>query len=100
MNIALVIFNADPQRGGAERYTADIAVALAGRGHQVDLISTRFGSPIAGVNFVALDAKAPTRAGRYPIFLSSLDAHLRDKKYDLIHSMLPVKHCDIYHPHA
>jgi UDP-glucose:(heptosyl)LPS alpha-1,3-glucosyltransferase len=100
MNIGLVIFNADPQRGGAERYTADIAAALAARGHQVNLISTRFGPPIAGVNFVTLDAKAPTRAGRYPIFLNSLDTHLRGQKYDLIHSMLPVRHCDIYHPHA
>ncbi len=70
------------------------------RGHQVDLISTRFGSPIAGVKFVTLDAKAPTRAGRFPIFLNSLDAHLRGQKYDLVHSMLPVRHCDIYHPHA
>ncbi len=102
MNIAAGDFQRGPASArGAERYTADIAVALAGRGHQVDLISTRFGSPIAGVNFVCLKRpKAPTRAGRYPIFLSSLDAHLRDKKYDLIHSMLPVKHCDIYHPHA
>jgi UDP-glucose:(heptosyl)LPS alpha-1,3-glucosyltransferase len=100
MNIGLVIFNADPQRGGAERYTADIAAALAGRGHQVDLISTRFGAAIDGVKFVSLDAKAPTRAGRYPIFLNSLDAHLRAQKYDLVHSMLPVRRCDIYHPHA
>jgi UDP-glucose:(heptosyl)LPS alpha-1,3-glucosyltransferase len=100
MNIGLVIFNADPQRGGAERYTADIAAALAGRGHQVDLISTRFGAAIDGVKFVSLDAKAPTRAGRYPIFLNSLDAHLRGQKYDLVHSMLPVRRCDIYHPHA
>ncbi|MGD0542714.1 MAG: glycosyltransferase family 4 protein [Tepidisphaeraceae bacterium] len=100
MNIALVIFNADPQRGGAERYTADVAAALARRGHQVDLIASRFGPPIDGVKFVSLDAKAPTRAGRFPIFLNSLDAHLRGQKYDLIHSMLPVRRCDIYHPHA
>jgi UDP-glucose:(heptosyl)LPS alpha-1,3-glucosyltransferase len=100
MNIALVIFRGDPQRGGAERYTADIAAALAGRGHRVDLISTRFGPEIPGVNFVRIAARAPTRAGRYLDFLNNLDAHLAGRKYDLVHSMLPIRRCDLYHPHS
>jgi UDP-glucose:(heptosyl)LPS alpha-1,3-glucosyltransferase len=100
MNIALVIFRGDPQRGGAERYTADIAAALAGRGHGVDLISTWFGQEIPGVNFVPIAAKAPTRAGRYLDFLNHLDGHLAGRKYDLIHSMLPIRRCDLYHPHS
>src|SRR5271170_7640740 len=100
MNIGLVIFRGDPQRGGAERYTADIAAALAGRGHGVDLISTRFGPEIHGVNFVPVAAKAPTRAGRYLDFLNHLDAHLVGRKYDLIHSMMPIRRCDLYHPHS
>lgn len=100
MNIALVIFNGDAHRGGAERYTCDIAGALAGRGHRVDLIATRFGAEIPGVNFVAIPARSPTRAGRYSDFLNHLDAHLSGRKYDLIHSMLPIRRCDIYHPHA
>ena len=76
MNIALVIFRGDPQRGGAERYTADIAAALAVRGHRVDLISTRFGPELPGVNFVPIAAKSPTRAGRYVDFLNHLDQQL------------------------
>jgi len=100
MNIALVIFRADPQRGGAERYTADIAAALAKRGHRVDLISTRFGAEIGGVNFVPIVVKSPSRAGRYLQFLDRLDEHLKRNQYDIIHSMLPVRHCDLYHPHA
>lgn len=100
MNIALVIFHADPQRGGAERYTADIAAALAVRGHRVSLIATRFGPPIPGVDFVSIAAQSPTRAGRYKTFLAHLDSHLSDHKYDLIHSMLPIRRCDLYHPHA
>jgi UDP-glucose:(heptosyl)LPS alpha-1,3-glucosyltransferase len=100
MNIALVIFWGDPQRGGAERYTADIAAALAGRGHGVDLISTRFGPEIPGVNFVPIAARAPTRAGRYLDFLNHLDGHLAGRKYDIVHSMLPVRRCDLYHPHS
>jgi UDP-glucose:(heptosyl)LPS alpha-1,3-glucosyltransferase len=100
MNIALVIFRGEEQRGGAERYTADIAAALAARGHGVDLLSTRFGREIRGVNFVTIAAQSPTRAGRYLEFLNHLDAHLAGRKYDLVHSMLPVRRCDLYHPHA
>jgi UDP-glucose:(heptosyl)LPS alpha-1,3-glucosyltransferase len=100
MKIGLVIFRGDAQRGGAERYTCDIAAALAARGHRVDLISTRFSDKIPGVNFVTISAKAPTRSGRYLDFLSQLHAHFAANKYDLIHSMLPIRRCDIYHPHA
>jgi UDP-glucose:(heptosyl)LPS alpha-1,3-glucosyltransferase len=100
MNIALVIFRGEEHRGGAERYTADIAAELAWRGHSVDLISTRFGREISGVNFVPIAAKSPTRAGRYLQFLKNLEGHFAGKKYDLIHSMLPIRRCDIYHPHS
>jgi UDP-glucose:(heptosyl)LPS alpha-1,3-glucosyltransferase len=100
MKIGLVIFRGDPQRGGAERYTADIAAALARRGHGVELISTRFGPEIPGVNFVSIATDAPTRAGRYLDFLNHLDKHLAERKYDLIHSMLPIRNCDLYHPHS
>jgi len=100
MNIALVIFNSDPARGGAERYTAELGGALAGRGHQVHLLAGRFGPPIAGVQFVPLNRGAPTRAGRYLAFLDALDAQLQRQPYDIVHAMLPVRRCDIYHPHA
>ncbi|MGD0770919.1 MAG: glycosyltransferase family 4 protein [Tepidisphaeraceae bacterium] len=100
MNIALVIFRGEEQRGGAERYTADIAAALGARGHGVVLLSTRFGREIPGVNFVPIAAQSPTRAGRYMEFLDHLDAHLAGRTYDLVHSMLPVRRCDLYHPHA
>jgi len=100
MNIGLVIFRGDPQRGGAERYTADIAAALAERGHRVDLISTRFGGEIPGVNFIPIATNSPTRAGRYLDFLNHLETHLSGRKYDLIHSMLPIRRCDLYHPHS
>jgi UDP-glucose:(heptosyl)LPS alpha-1,3-glucosyltransferase len=100
VKIALVIFRADPARGGAERYTADIAAALAARGHAVSLISTQFGQPIPGVEFINLAKRAATRLGRYARFLDALDEHLNHNKYDVVHAMLPVRRCDIYHPHA
>ncbi len=100
MNIALVIFSADPARGGAERYTADLAAALAKRGHQVHLLAARFGASIDGVQPVPLPAKSPTRAGEYQKFLGALHDHFQSNSYGIIHSMLPIPRCDIYHPHA
>src|ERR1700691_5832888 len=100
MNIGLVIFRGEENRGGAERYTVDIAQGLFERGHAVDLISSSFGNEIAGVRFVPVAAKAPTRAGQYLDFLKNLDAQLAGSKYDIVHAMLPVRRCDFYHPHA
>jgi UDP-glucose:(heptosyl)LPS alpha-1,3-glucosyltransferase len=101
LTIALVILHADPARGGAERYTVDLAAALAARGHQVSLLAIDGSQAgVAGVGFVPLAASGLTRRGRFKHFLDSLDAHLAHHSYDIIHAMLPVRRCDVYHPHA
>jgi UDP-glucose:(heptosyl)LPS alpha-1,3-glucosyltransferase len=101
MKIALVILHAEPARGGAERYTADLAAALARRGHDVTLIaSTLEPTPVEGVKVVQLDVAALTRSKRYTLFLDALDSHLASTQYDIVHAMLPVRRCDVYHPHA
>jgi len=41
-----------------------------------------------------------TRVGQYQRFLDSLDEHLAGNSYDIVHAMLPVRQCDLYHPHA
>lgn len=106
MNVALVILHADPARGGAERYTVDLAGALARRGHGVSLAAGSFpaGGVPEGVRAVELAAGGYTRLGRYRRFLEALDAQLADggrrRRYDVVHAMLPVRSCDLYHPHA
>ncbi len=97
MKIALVILHADPARGGAERYTIDLANALEKRGHRAVLVASNFGQGIAGAS---LNARGATKLGQYNRFLDSLDAHLREESYDVVHAMLPVRTCDLYHPHA
>jgi UDP-glucose:(heptosyl)LPS alpha-1,3-glucosyltransferase len=52
------------------------------------------------VRFVKLDHRGATRTGKYLRFLDSLDAHLKENRYDIVHAMLPVRQCDVYHPHA
>ena len=100
MKIALVILHAEPARGGAERYTSDLAAALAGAGHDVSLLASRFDDAPPGVARVELRAGGLTRTRRYAEFLDALDAHLAASRYDVVHAMLPVRRCDVYHPHA
>ncbi|MGH7177146.1 MAG: glycosyltransferase family 4 protein [Tepidisphaeraceae bacterium] len=100
MKIALVILHADPSRGGAERYTHDLGAALATAGHDAAILADTFAEAQAGVNQIELDSRALTRSGRYGRFLDSLDAHLGATRYDIVHAMLPVRQCDVYHPHA
>jgi UDP-glucose:(heptosyl)LPS alpha-1,3-glucosyltransferase len=100
VKIALVILHADPRRGGAERYTVDLAAALSAAGHNVDLLAADAAGPIPSVRTVFAHSGALTRAGRYGQFLESVDRQLEAESYDIVHAMLPVNRCDIYHPHA
>jgi UDP-glucose:(heptosyl)LPS alpha-1,3-glucosyltransferase len=100
LRIALVILHADPARGGAERYTVDLAAALRGRGHEVALVASGFPPGELPAGAVRLDGGTGTRLGRYLDFLDQLDKHLIEARYDIVHAMLPVRSCDVYHPHA
>jgi UDP-glucose:(heptosyl)LPS alpha-1,3-glucosyltransferase len=100
LHIALVILHADPVRGGAERYTVDLAAGLRGRGHDVALIASSFAPGNLPHGAVHLPTSGATRVGRYAHFLNQLNQHLAANSYDIVHSMLPVRQCDVYHPHA
>jgi UDP-glucose:(heptosyl)LPS alpha-1,3-glucosyltransferase len=100
MTIALVILNADAARGGAERYSLQIAEALAARGQEVRLLAGSFSPAARRLACVPLETRASTRLGRYQRFLDSLEEHLRQTRYDVVHAMLPVRACDVYQPHA
>ena len=123
MNIALVILHADPAKGGAETYTVDLAKALADRGHAVSMLAATFSDALdPRVNRVTIAQAGMTRTARYVNFLDNLDAHLvvqptasklespaggtpapqrySPQRYDIVHAMLPVRRCDLYHPHA
>jgi UDP-glucose:(heptosyl)LPS alpha-1,3-glucosyltransferase len=66
----------------------------------VSLLASSFGEGVRSASDVLLHALGPTRARRYVRFLDALDAHLNDTRYDVVHAMLPVRRCDVYHPHA
>lgn len=102
MKIAFITYHADPARGGAERYTADLARALTLRGCDVSLLHAvpAVSESIAGVTYIRANASGLSRAGRYRNFLHTIDRHLAAEHFDIVHAMLPVYRCDIYQPHA
>ena len=63
------------------------------------MIATTFGGE-KHVDDVHLAVSGATRAGKYSRFVEKLGRHLDETKYDVVHAMLPVPRCDIYHPHA
>jgi UDP-glucose:(heptosyl)LPS alpha-1,3-glucosyltransferase len=91
---------ADPARGGAEKYTFDLAKALAERNHQVSMVAATHSAAIPGVRQVSPPSLPRTKIGIYKSLLETLENHTREQRYDVVHAMLPVRRCDLYHPHA
>ncbi len=102
MKIALVILHADAARGGAERYTLDLAASLVKRGHEVSVLASTFqANPVAGKSVLISTRGGVTRTGRYDAFLKNVRIELeREPRFDVVHAMLPMPGCDVYHPHA
>jgi UDP-glucose:(heptosyl)LPS alpha-1,3-glucosyltransferase len=100
VKIALVILHADTARGGAERYTLDLAASLVRRGHTVSILASSFQAGETAGARVLLPAVGARRSGRYLSFLDSVEKELAGADYEIVHAMLPVRRCDLYHPHA
>jgi UDP-glucose:(heptosyl)LPS alpha-1,3-glucosyltransferase len=107
LKIALIILHADPVRGGAERYTVDLATALGNAGNRVTLAhSSRIdedvevNEPDRPFRRTKLAASGFARPQRYQHFLRSCDSLIEREKFDIVHAMLPIRRCDVYHPHA
>lgn len=111
MKVLLAILNAAVARGGAERYTRDLAAAFLGRGMEVATAAVSFDGDWPGRK-IEVGARAVTRAGVYSRYLGQLDRVIDEEGaggagsggggggWDIVHAMLPVKRCDLYHPHA
>ena len=98
MKILMAILHADPSRGGAERYTVDVATRLAARGHDVTVAATDFAGNDTPFARLPIAPAGLTRLRRYLNFIDTLDRH--HDQYDVVHAMLPVRRCHLYHPHA
>ncbi len=98
MKIALIIENMDTSRGGRETSTAQIALELADREHDVTIICQAGQSPGEGVAIDALGKRGLLRSRRMANFVSDAQLAAKAGRYDVVHAMLPVPGADVYQP--
>ncbi len=103
MRIELVIFRLNRPLGGAERYTRDLAIEFARRGHDVSVVAQEIDHDLfdgAGVQLVEIESHGWGRTHRLHRFLSAVDERQKRTDAEVVHAMLPIRSADVYQPHA
>ncbi len=98
MKLALVIEKMDPQRGGRELSTAQIAAELAGRGCEVTILCQTGEWQCEGVKIIELGRRGCCRSRRQVNFLADLARAIDEGDYDVVHATLPVPGATVYQP--
>ncbi len=96
MKVGLVIRQFDPHRGGAERWTCQLAEHAIRAGHEVHVVAQSFGPTVARMEVVphAVDH------ARSPMALAdAMHQALLPLDLDVIHDMGFSWHFDIFQPH-
>src|ERR1700709_78361 len=83
LKIALVILHADPARGGAERYTVDLASSLRQHGHDARLVSGSFEAGTDPTLNVLIQSGHGSRLQRYEHFLHQAQENIAGERYDI-----------------
>ena len=97
MRIGIVAFDVDPRSGGMGHWCWQFVGALAARGHQVHVISQRFGE-------VSLPASV-TRHGVPAVqsrmaFATAAADRVERLELDVVHDMGAGWNCDLFQPHG
>ncbi len=100
MRIALILEQMDVLRGGMETYTAQVAEALARRGHRPTILCQSAAWGAEGIEVRRLGRRGGFRFRRLRNFVEAVQREIRQCGYDVTHAMLPVPGADIYQPHG
>jgi glycosyltransferase involved in cell wall biosynthesis len=98
VRIALIIERFDPMRGGRETSTAQIATAIARKGHDVTILCQEADCRPEGVWIREFGRRGIGRGVRLRNFVKDVRAAMRDEEFDVFHATLPVPGADIYQP--
>jgi UDP-glucose:(heptosyl)LPS alpha-1,3-glucosyltransferase len=97
MNVALVIEQLDPRRGGVEQWTWQFARRLIARGHRLELVAAGFAPEVrqlgCGLHEVG---KHSSRVA----FAEAAEAKLKTLSVDVIHDTGCGWYCDVFQPHG
>ena len=96
MKIALVIERMDTARGGRETSTAQIAVELARRGHEVTILCQQGSWLGEGVEVRQLGRRGVLRCRRLANFVAEVGRAVAGSDFDVVHAMLPVPGSNVY----
>jgi UDP-glucose:(heptosyl)LPS alpha-1,3-glucosyltransferase len=96
IKVALIIERANIALGGAERSIVELSEALAELGADVTLLAATGDRDAANIK-VLCDGNSSGRTSLAK-FGAALEAHFKEKHYDIIHSTLPFAFADIYQP--
>jgi len=94
--VAIVIERADISLGGAERSVFELAGALSRAGLAVDIVAAKGNSQAEHIH--SLCEGISGRRVCLPRFGRALRRHLREHRYDIVHSVLPFGFADVYQP--
>jgi UDP-glucose:(heptosyl)LPS alpha-1,3-glucosyltransferase len=99
MKIGLAIYNFDPSKGGAERYTFDLARRLAGKGHEVCVFCAS-GVETEGVRLIRLRTNSFPRWRRNLSFALTHRQALGRIRPDVMLGYGNVLDLDVYQSHG
>jgi UDP-glucose:(heptosyl)LPS alpha-1,3-glucosyltransferase len=99
MKIGLAIYNFDPKKGGAERYTFDLAGRLARRGHEVCVFCAH-GVEMEGVRLVRLRTNSFPRWRRNLSFALTHRQALGRVRPDIMLGYGNILDLDVYQSHG
>ncbi len=101
MKIALVLESFDVAKGGAERSTFEMALCLS----QLDMDVTIVARNVSGISsrdfpfhIHPIPVSAHSKKGQWMAFEKALEEFFSSNRFDIIHSMVPIKCADIYQP--
>ncbi|MFN0137557.1 MAG: glycosyltransferase family 4 protein [Phycisphaerae bacterium] len=104
MNIAIIQESIDPKRGGAETSTLEMAARLAELGPHVCVVHGGGETPVEiaaarpMLEFAGLRSDSASRFWRARRFVAAVDEFLKQRRFDIVHSVVPVRSCDVYQP--
>jgi UDP-glucose:(heptosyl)LPS alpha-1,3-glucosyltransferase len=98
MNVAMIIEHLDPQRGGAEHSTSEMARLLARAGADVTIVAGNAGAvDLPNVRIVDLSAGASRRLSTSAM-MAKASAFVKANAFDVVHAVTPIVNADVYQP--
>jgi len=96
MKVAIIIERMDTALGGAERSVSQLADALREKGVDVTILTAK--GDVESENVKQLCGNIGGKRISLSTFSQAIKFHLKENKYDIVHSTLPVDVADIYQP--